>query len=175
MHAFWSQGFSATSMQDIIDLTGANRATLYSTYGDKRAVFMAALRHYEGLLRVALYEEPLEDTSPLEIIRGFLMAFVDAEGARGCFVTNTALEVAPHDEEVRKVIANIQSSVEKRLAELIDLSKAGGLTPADIDANEEAKVILATVIGLSVLARTRPNRKFLKSIADNAMSRLERS
>lgn len=175
MHAFWSQGFGATSMQDIIDLTGANRATLYSTYGDKRAVFIAALRHYEHQLRLTLYDTPLEDAAPIEIIRGFLMAFVDAEGARGCFVTNSALEVAPHDEEIRKLIAGVQSGVESRLAELIELAKAQGSTPPEIDSREEAKGVLATVIGLSVLARTRPNRKFLKSIADNAMRRLERS
>ncbi|MEK7266085.1 MAG: TetR/AcrR family transcriptional regulator [Pseudomonadota bacterium] len=174
MHAFWTQGFSATSMQDIIDLTGANRATLYSTYGDKRAVFMAALRHYEGLMRAALYEAPLETLGPIEVLRDFLMTFVEAEGARGCFVTNTALEVAPHDEEVRKYIASVQTGVERRIVELIDLSKADGTTPAEIDSSEEAKAILAIAIGLSVLARTRPNRKFLKSIVDNAMGRLER-
>lgn len=173
MNAFWSRGYAATSMQDIIDVTGANRATLYSTFGDKRAVFMAALRHYEAWMRGVLFESLPAGMSPVEIIRRFLMAFADSEGARGCFVTNTALEVAPHDEEIRTFVAAIQSDVENRLAELIELGKSTGNAPEEVDSAIEAKTILATVIGLSVLARTRPNKAFLKSIVDQTLSRIE--
>lgn len=174
MNAFWTRGYGATSMQDIIDATGANRATLYSTFGDKRAVFMAALRHYEVWMRGMLFETAPVGSSPVDLIRRFLMAFVDTEGARGCFVTNTALEVAPHDDEIRAFVASVQSEVETRLAELIELGKANGITPESVDAEAEAKSLLATVIGLSVLARTRPNKAFLKSIIDQALRRIEK-
>lgn len=173
MDAFWTRGYGATSMQDIIDITGANRATLYSTFGDKRAVFMAALRHYEAWMRGMLFESVSEGASPIEVIRQFLMAFVNAEGARGCFVTNTALEVAPHDEEIRSFVASVQHDVERRLAELIEIGKTAGLTPEYVEAEPESKSILATVIGLSVLARTRPNKTYLKSIVDQTLRRIE--
>ena len=43
MHAFWTRGYEATSMQDLVAATGVNRASLYATYGDKRALFTAAV------------------------------------------------------------------------------------------------------------------------------------
>jgi TetR/AcrR family transcriptional repressor of nem operon len=89
-------------------------------------------------------------------------------------VTNTALEVAPHDEEVRRIVAGVQTRVEEFFVEQIERSKADGATPVDIDAHAEAGVLLATLIGIAVLARTRPNKKFLMSIADEAVGRLQR-
>jgi TetR/AcrR family transcriptional repressor of nem operon len=35
MNLFWKQGYSATSIQDLVSHLGINRASLYDTYGDK--------------------------------------------------------------------------------------------------------------------------------------------
>ena len=51
MQAFWSRGYEATSMQALVETTGVNRASLYATYGDKHALFLAALRMYDDTLR----------------------------------------------------------------------------------------------------------------------------
>ena len=59
---FWENGYAATSVQDLVDRMGINRFSLYDTFGDKRALYLAALDHYqrkrgERLIRV-LEETP---------------------------------------------------------------------------------------------------------------------
>ncbi|MGD9921955.1 MAG: TetR/AcrR family transcriptional regulator, partial [Pseudorhodoplanes sp.] len=52
MRAFWDRGYEATSLQDLVDHTGINRGSLYATFGDKHALFIAALRRYDESRRV---------------------------------------------------------------------------------------------------------------------------
>jgi TetR/AcrR family transcriptional repressor of nem operon len=42
MQVFWACGYEATSMQQLVERTGINRASLYATYSDKRTLFLAA-------------------------------------------------------------------------------------------------------------------------------------
>jgi TetR/AcrR family transcriptional regulator, transcriptional repressor for nem operon len=46
IQCFWNRGFEATSVKDLIDRTGITAASLYNAFGDKRALFRAALDHY---------------------------------------------------------------------------------------------------------------------------------
>ena len=40
---FRAGGFSATSLDDLAEATGLNRPSLYSAFGDKRSLYLAAL------------------------------------------------------------------------------------------------------------------------------------
>ena len=46
MNIFWSKGFEATSIQDLVNETGLNRASMYASFGDKKALFLRVLDHY---------------------------------------------------------------------------------------------------------------------------------
>src|SRR5690606_20785099 len=41
---FWNLGYAATSLDDIAAATGLNRPSLYAAFGDKHALYLAALR-----------------------------------------------------------------------------------------------------------------------------------
>ena len=47
MQAFWMHGYEATSMQDIEVATGLRKQSLYRLFGDKHAMYLAALWSYE--------------------------------------------------------------------------------------------------------------------------------
>ena len=40
---FWNLGFAATSLDDLAAATGLNRPSLYAAFGDKHALYLAAL------------------------------------------------------------------------------------------------------------------------------------
>ena len=44
MLLFWRQGYEATSIRDLIEVTGISSSSLYESFGDKRAIYLAALR-----------------------------------------------------------------------------------------------------------------------------------
>lgn len=176
MQAFWSRGYSATSMQDLVDCTGINRGSLYATYGGKHDLFIAALRMYDERMRQKLLAEIETRYPPREAIRKIFLAFIanvsDGGGNRGCFLTNTALELAAHDQEARRVVAHAQEQIEAFFARMIKKGKAKGEVPDHVRTTEAARGLLASLIGLVVLIRSRPERALLQSITDDALRHL---
>jgi TetR/AcrR family transcriptional repressor of nem operon len=176
MQVFWHHGYSATSVQDLVRETGVNRASLYATYTDKHTLFLASLRMYADSLRQEKLADLERSHSAKESIRRLLLAFADlaaGKGAsRGCFLTNTALELAAHDPDAARIVAKAQKDMEAFIAAMIRRGQTADEIPADLDPAVTASGLLATLIGLAVLCRSRPEPRLLKSIVDDAMQRL---
>ncbi len=177
MQAFWSRGYAATSMQDLVDRMGINRGSLYSTYRDKHALFLAALRMYDDTLRHKRLADLEAKYGPRETIRQLFLAFAshvsEKGGNRGCFLTNTALELAAHDREAGKIVGHAQKEIEAFFARMIRKGKAQGEVAPHVKPAETASGLLASLIGLAVLTRSRPERALLQAIVDDAMRRLD--
>lgn len=177
MAAFWAHGYEATSMQDLVECTAVNRASLYATYGDKRALFLAALRHYDTRVRQAMLADLENRFSPREAIRQLFLAFARqpvVEGVRrGCLMTNTALELAAHDAEVAQIVASGQAGIEAFFRRMIENGKAAGEVRSGIDPVATARGLLAGLLGLVVLVRSRPDPDLLESIAEEAVRQLD--
>src|ERR1700754_3899066 len=43
---FWAKGFEATSTRDLTECTGLTQSSIYAAFGDKRGIFLRALKHY---------------------------------------------------------------------------------------------------------------------------------
>lgn len=176
MQAFWERGYEATSMQDLVDRTGVNRGSLYATYGDKRDLFLAALRMYDERMRRVMLADLEARCEPRDAIRRVFQAFVrevSEGGSRGCFLTNTALELAQHDAEIGRVVATAQSEMEAFFARMIKKGKSRGDIPAGIKTADCARGLLASLLGLVVLTRSRPDMALLRSVVVDAMRRLD--
>jgi TetR/AcrR family transcriptional repressor of nem operon len=177
MQVFWHRGYGATSVQDLVKETGINRGSLYATYRDKHALFLASLRMYADNLRQEKLAQLEARFAPREAIRQLLLAFADLPSekgsSRGCFLTNTALELAAHDAKVAKVVAKAQRDMEEFFARMVAKGQASGEMPAGLDPAATASGLLATLIGLAVLCRSRPEASLLHSIVEDAMRRLK--
>ncbi|MDP6351736.1 MAG: TetR/AcrR family transcriptional regulator [Alphaproteobacteria bacterium] len=177
MEAFWSRGYEATSTQNLLDEMGINRGSLYDTFGNKRSLFLKALKRYE-----ATYQRPRiaaaarGRTAPETIRRLFdsLVSDVFADSARGdCFLVNTALEMAAHDPEVAAIVGEGFRDIESFFRSTIERGLAAGDIGAHVDATEVARALLGLLIGLRVLARSLPDRALLESIAGRAAALIE--
>lgn len=175
MQTFWNRGYEATSMQDLVDSTGINRASLYATYGDKHELFLAALQRYEdAFLHKSLIE--LESRfAPREAIRQLFLSFTHRVAARGsdsrsgCFMTNTAMELAAHDPDAEEIVVRTQKGMEAFFARMIRKGQAAGEIGPQVKPKEAASRLLALLIGLSVLCRSRPEKALLQTIVDDAI------
>ena len=177
MQTFWAHGYEATSMQDLVDCTGVNRGSLYATYGDKRTLFLAALRMYDEKMRRQLLTDIEARYQPREAIRRMFEVFLanvsERGGNRGCFLTNTALELASHDAEAGQLVAHAQKEIEAFFARMIRKAKKQGKMPAHVKPTATARGLLASLIGLVVLTRSRPEKLLLQGIAGDALRRLQ--
>jgi TetR/AcrR family transcriptional regulator, transcriptional repressor for nem operon len=176
MDCFWRDGYEATSVRDLAARMGIAGASLYNAFGDKRALFRAVLQRYAETAtreRIARLESSLP---PKEAVRAFLGEIVEGSIAgdrRGCLLVNTALEVAPHDPELAAVVAARFGEIEAFLRRAITAAQADGSVPSDRDAADLARLLLGVVLGVRVLARSKPQRDLLEGVARPALALLD--
>src|SRR3954464_15849496 len=89
LDTFWRHGFSATSLDALGAATGMNRPSLYAAFGDKRALYLAALDRYwaegrAGLERILGRDTPLR-TALGELYAAAIALYLGGETPRGCF------------------------------------------------------------------------------------------
>lgn len=176
MEAFWKRGFEATSMQDLVDATGVNRASLYATYGSKRDLFAAALKKYDRDVRGRMMSQLTATETPLRAIAAVFDRFIgqvrNPGTPWGCFMINSALEQAPHDANIALLVNKAQDDIEAFLLAMIRLGQESGEISARLDPKETARQALATLMGLLVTIRSRPDEAYLTSIRDGFLNRL---
>jgi len=156
MHAFWSNGYQGTSIADLIAATGLNRGSLYAGFGNKRALFLRALAHYDATYRTGYLDRLGREHAPRDAI---LAAFETAARGDprlpgGCLMVNTALERAPHDPEIATQVEGCMAHVEAFFADCLSLIKTDA--PLRTDIADTAKVLQGLMVALLVL--TRANR-----------------
>jgi TetR/AcrR family transcriptional repressor of nem operon len=176
MRLFWAHGFEATSMEDLVQGMGINRGSIYSTFGDKRRLFIAALNRYDSKCRKSQLAALEREHPPRDAIKALFEGWIDRVMSEsensGCFLTNTALELAAHDDDIGEIVAQSQRDIEKFFRRLIKKGQAAGEIDKMLSATKAAQSLLAALIGMLVLSRSRPDRKLLSSVAHGAMATL---
>lgn len=158
MALFWSGGYEDVSLADLLEGMQLSRGSLYKAYGEKHAVWLAALDLYDHRVVQPTASALSDAAAGSGLVR--LARFLDGPAAairtgddrRGCFLCNAAVDRAASDGDTRGRVLTMFLSIEKgvRLA-LSDLGADKGWTAAVID--KKAKTTLAVYVGLRVLVR----------------------
>lgn len=173
MESFWSHGYEATSIRDLIETTGLTGASLYNAFGDKRALFRTAFDHYvESSIGERIRR--CESMPPREAIATFFdeilnRSLKDREH-KGCMLVNSALEIAPHDLEFRKIIAGVLIRIETFFLKCIEAGQVDGSIRCSMPAQNVARHLLGVLMGVRVLARVRPERALLEGVIAPALA-----
>lgn len=165
VNLFWEQGYHATSMQNLVDGLGINRASMYDTYGSKEALFAKALESYQE-------SESKQVSSILyyytDIRQGLYVMFeyyVDSalkEGkSNSCFHVNTAIELANESEEIRKSLAAAREFHLKMYRTYLDYGKSKGQLAAHKDIEGIAQTLYNYQCGLMSASKLNPNKESL--------------
>jgi len=173
MDLFWRRGYEATSVHDLLEEMGIGRGSMYDTFGDKRALFLAALDRFEET-RASRADEILEGSaSAVEGIRRLfettIEGLVSYEPRRGCLMANTAVELAPHDEQVARRISRYVRRTEDAFERALVRGRATGEIPADKDPKALAHFLVSTLHGVRVLARAGVDRAVLDDSVRTAL------
>lgn len=176
---FWRRGYEATSVRDLAAAMGISGTSLYNTFEDKHALFVRALERYMDSAareRIARLEKSLP---PKAAIRKFISDVIDRSvddpDRRGCFLINSALEVAPHDPKLGAEIAARLGEIEQFFRRMIVAGQADGTIARARDVGDLARLLLGILLGIRVLARTKPDRALLEGMARPALALLDDS
>jgi TetR/AcrR family transcriptional repressor of nem operon len=114
---------------------------------------------------------------PKDAIRAFIAEIIDRSLAdrdrKGCLLVNSALDVAPHDKEIGKVVAGYFDEIGAFFRRNIEAARKAGKAPKKIDAEDVSTHLLGVLVGIRVLARTGARRRVLEAVARPALALLE--
>lgn len=175
--AFWSRGYEATSVQDLVDEMGINRGSLYDTFGDKHALFLAAIdRYYERSLActLAYLEAPGPARRGIELAIRNIVDCAGAEGQRrGCFVTNSAVELAPHCRDTASRVRAYYERLEEAFFAAFERAARGGEISETRDLRAIARFVTCCLQGMLVLSKAGYEREALDDVVEIVLSKLE--
>jgi TetR/AcrR family transcriptional repressor of nem operon len=174
---FWEHGYEASSVRELADAMGINGASLYNTFGDKRALYRRALdRYVEQSLgeRVARLEGDLPPRQAIEAYFGEIVGRSLEDGRRrGCMLVNSALELAPHDAEFREIVGGVLKRVEAFFRRSVEAGQRDGSIRSSQPAEDLARLLLSAQLGIRVLARSRPEPALLQGVVRSALAALD--
>ena len=171
---FRKDGFAATSLDDLSVATGMNRPSLYGAFGDKRELYIKSYARYRADARAAM-QEIFRDEMPIRkrLARIYAVAldiYLSGEaGPRGCFTVMTAGSEAVADPEIRAMVLEGLSELDKAFAACFRLAREKGELPASADPVVLAQLASATIHTIAIRARARVPRKELQAIVDGAI------
>ncbi|MEU3741863.1 TetR/AcrR family transcriptional regulator [Streptomyces sp. NPDC032198] len=195
MHAFWVNGYEATSTQDLCDATGLGRSSIYNTFSSKHELFQRALARYMDSM-TSIQVEILDDTerTPMERLRALFTRIVDSEfecreGGQdnedggdgqdgghsiGCLTVNTTVELAGRDPEAAEMLARDLAVRLAAISAVIRTGQGSGDIASERDPGDLARFLNAVIGGMRVAAQGGADREALTAIADTALDALTR-
>lgn len=172
MKLFWCQGYSATSLSQLLDEMAIGRSSFYAAYGDKRSLFIEVLSLFSDRTRRMLVEA-WEQTASLEAVGRFfydtLLEVPRHRAGRGCMMVNTILELADVDEELSSMASRELAQVQAVFETCFNEAQQADQYPTTLSAVELAAHVMVLNQGLRVASRKRVSRRQLKSQVDTAL------
>ncbi|MGL5835379.1 MAG: TetR/AcrR family transcriptional regulator [Waterburya sp.] len=156
INAFWSRGYEATSLADLMAVTGLKKGSLYKAFGDKHSLFLQALQTYLDRL-YASTRQALNNPNPETAITNWFQMLADTavnpQENKGCFAINSTMELAPHDPEVAKMLEYQYFRVGKLLEKAITKGQQAGVFRQDLSTQELRQMLLVTANGILASSR----------------------
>ena len=173
---FWNAGYAATSMQDLMRVSGLGKGSLYAAFGDKHELFLKALRRYVESLDRGLRRSFDSAPRAVDALRSFLMGTVgDPDGVsarRGCLLANSTTELASADPVVAAEVREAYEGTTAIVAECVARAQADGDLPASADPVATARALLAAQQGLTFMGRSGMDVETLAATARSLAAQL---
>ncbi len=174
MEVFWSRGYGAASIQDLVKHMGINRQSLYDTFGDKHALYLQALDRYsevEGRRIFELLERPGSVKKNLRQLFKSVVAGSLYEGQRrGCFMGNAMSELAGRCKATAARTCTNMAAVEGAFYRALLRGKREGELKGVRDPRAVARFLCSSFQGLVLMAKATQDRKTLEDVVKVTLS-----
>jgi TetR/AcrR family transcriptional repressor of nem operon len=168
---FWAKGFNGVSTQELINEFGISKSSMYGTFGDKMKLFVASLERY-SLQVTNNFKVRLQHANGLKKeIKALLHSICIGcmEGGNGCFIVNSAVELAPHE----KIIAKITHEHRRRLESIFTAAIKRGIESGEfsnkLNPKTISRTICNTITGIQVDTKYIKDKKYFESVINSVI------
>jgi len=165
---FARHGFEGTSTEALLDAMDLPRRTLPETFGDKRTLYLEALRRH-NIETVTNFVRALNATfSALKGVEGALVDFVarlEKEGGVNCLGIAAISEFGHSDPDISATFLEAGQMLTTALERVIAEGKLNGEIKANVDAHSAANLIGTTLVGMRVMARAGAPPDTMREVA----------
>ena len=172
MLVFWRHGYETTSITDLTAAMGITTPSLYTAFGDKKRLFLEAMRLYAGdpaQTARAIQNAPTALQAAQTLLTTAATAYTGETTPKGCLLASATATGSTASADVQHEVAEFRRGVEAALRHRIEQDIAQGALPPATQAAPLAGLVLAVIQGLSVLARDGAGRPALLAIAQAAL------
>ncbi|MFJ6703082.1 MULTISPECIES: TetR/AcrR family transcriptional regulator [unclassified Streptomyces] len=178
LELFWRRGYEATSMADLVEHLGIGRASLYATFGSKHDLYLKALERYQEDRLPPLLRDLSRPGPALPAVCALIRQYAAEAAAddlrlRGCLVTNTAAELAPHDPAAARSVERDWDRVETGLHMALARAVTQDELPADRDPLALARTLLVLLQGLRVVGKASTDPGRVRDAAEQVLTLLD--
>jgi TetR/AcrR family transcriptional repressor of nem operon len=177
MEQFWTYGYYATSIRDLVRATGVSRHALYSEFADKQGLFVAALGVYFDEIVTPAFAAVESRHGRLSDIRAYFetqVGWIIQKGlpATGCMIANTMVESGPHEKVFRKLIAKHVDRLKRGFRSALENECAA--CGRRVNTGGVAEFLTISAQGLWSYARLATNPDVLRGYVDQLLAAVEK-
>jgi TetR/AcrR family transcriptional repressor of nem operon len=172
---FWRNGYEATSLADLCEAMRMSKSTLYAVFGDKRQLFLSAIRAYSDNLLDELRKNYKRSTGPIEFIEQILRSVAREAGPRGerrgCLVMNSATEFAQSDRDVARIVSHTLEQMAEIFATALARARRDGKIRVGAPRSV-ALYLVSTIAGMKTMVKGGRSEHELRLLVDMVMGQL---
>ncbi len=172
---FWRDGFEGASVQELAAAVGVSKPSLYAAYGNKEALFLAALERYLSAFAAGLVEqlesEPDGRAAVRQYLRDTVALYTDRSHPFGCLIVTAATtsDSAAVPAAVRSALCASMRKAATVIEERLRRAQRDGHLRENADVSAMAHYFHTVTSGLSVQAKAGTSRETMLLVVDEAM------
>ena len=163
---FWSAGYDATSLQDLLRVMGLSKSSLYETFGSKKQLFLSCVNFYDNEVKRELDELREKSGSSRELVENYLFGLLKEANSggkpKGCLFVNTTNEISLKDSEIAKAVERGTQRMAKVFANQIKDDIKAGVLAKHFKTEEIVTYLMVSIAGIRTMVKAGTSMNALK-------------
>lgn len=172
MLTFWRHGYETSSIADLTAAMGITAPSLYAAFGDKKRLFLEAMRLYAGdpdEMACVINDAPTAYHAARDLMTTAATIYTGKTTPPGCLLASATASGSASSADVQHAVTEVRGRIAGQLRRRIERDIAAGSLPPQTQADHLASLVMAVTQGMSVLARDGASRKLLLAVAETAL------
>ena len=172
LQVFWRRGYEGTALSDLTKAMRINRPSLYSAFGNKRALFRKVLDRFAAgpasYVNAAL-EQPTARGVARHLLYGAAIALTDLRRPHGCLMVQGALSCGDEADPIRQELITRRNAAEAAIRRRLERAKSERDLPRRSSPADLAGYLITVMQGMAVQAASGASRAKLQRVAQAAL------